>query len=243
MGNKWQIFWTDIPLAILLLLFLNATCNFTPFDERTIHGYILFRRHHLRSINIPKFPNINRLSRSKSSRKDTDLAREGVVTCREHEKKSRSLSLSSSCKNLVLSSICLYTIITAVQGTIVSAHRDFDIFDREAKEANIPEGIARKRRIARSAILARRRREDLLLCPDSFAMKCDHPPLVDGLRQPAWKSFSTSRRNDGAEMMRFLLLPREDVPPSEIPPPLLPFFFANTTHRTWETSESRENVE
>lgn len=94
MGNKWQIFWTDIPLAILLLLFLNATCNFTLFDERTIHGYILFRRHHLRSINIPKFPNINRLSRSKSSRKDTDLAREGVVTCHEHEKKSRSLFLS-----------------------------------------------------------------------------------------------------------------------------------------------------
>lgn len=93
MGNKWKIFWTDIPLAILLLLFLNATCNFTPFDERTIHGYILFRRHHLRSINIPKFPNINRLSRSKSSRKDTDLAREGVVTCREHEK-NRDPSLS-----------------------------------------------------------------------------------------------------------------------------------------------------
>lgn len=197
--------------------------------RQTVH--ILFRRH-LRSINISKFPNINACLVRNPLDKDTDL--QGVVTCREHEKKSLvfdtfSLSLSRSsfsCKNLFLS---FPRSSSTIQKTIV--HGDLD---GEAKEANIPEGIARKRRIARSAILARRRREDLLLCLDSFAMKCDHPGLAVVLRQPAWKSFSTwrgemTRGRDDALFAR--PRGRDDVPPSEIPPPLLPFL-SNNLYRT-----------
>lgn len=80
--------------------------------RQTVH--ILFRRH-LRSINIPKFPNINACLVRNPLDKDTDL--QGVVTCREHEKKSLvfdTLSLSLSIimllqkPLLVLSSIFLY---------------------------------------------------------------------------------------------------------------------------------------
>lgn len=72
--------------------------------RQTVH--ILFRRH-LRSINIPKFPNINACLVRNPLDKDTDL--QGVVTCREHEKKSLvfdTLSLSLDHHPLAKTSSC-----------------------------------------------------------------------------------------------------------------------------------------